>query len=194
LPSCNRASSRNLPTSSPPACSRTTGQGHHSCRTLIVARKGLYTALAKWARGKGFEQLRVDGALFHLEMARLDRFVEHNIELPLATLAVKAGRETQLREILDTALNTDAASCTSASRAARESAVFSRTACPTCGRDFPNSIRVCFHSIRAMDGAALFRHGSSWPSSMQSRAAKNRNGEKPKGPPPRSAPIAAVNA
>ena len=30
---------------------------------LIVARKGLYTALAKWARGKGFSHLRVDGAL-----------------------------------------------------------------------------------------------------------------------------------
>src|SRR5208282_4151163 len=30
---------------------------------LIVARKGLYTALAKWARTKGFSHLRVDGAL-----------------------------------------------------------------------------------------------------------------------------------
>jgi excinuclease ABC subunit A len=51
---------------------------------LIVARKGLYTALAKWARGKGFAQLRVDGALCRPKWPRLDRFVEHDIELPVA--------------------------------------------------------------------------------------------------------------
>jgi len=50
---------------------------------LIIARKGLYTALAKWARGKGYQELRVDGSLLPTaKWPRLDRFVEHDIELP----------------------------------------------------------------------------------------------------------------
>ncbi len=63
---------------------------------LIVARKGLYTALAKWARGKGFAELRVDGSLLPTaKWPRLDRFVEHTIELPVASLVVHAGREAR---------------------------------------------------------------------------------------------------
>ena len=72
---------------------------------LIVARKGLYTALAKWARGKGFAQLQVDGTLLPTaKWPRLDRFIEHNIELPVATLTVSAAREAELRRALDLAL------------------------------------------------------------------------------------------
>jgi excinuclease ABC subunit A len=72
---------------------------------LIVARKGLYTALAKWARGKGFKELRVDGGLLPTaKWPRLDRFIEHDIELPVATLDVNAGRERELRTALDAAL------------------------------------------------------------------------------------------
>ena len=72
---------------------------------LIVARKGLYTALAKWARGKGFAHLQVDGALLPTaKWPRLDRFIEHNIELPIITLAVGVAREAELRRALDSAL------------------------------------------------------------------------------------------
>ncbi len=72
---------------------------------LIVARKGLYTALAKWARGKGFAHLRVDGTVLPTaKWPRLDRFIEHNIELPIATLTVSAAREAELRRALDSAL------------------------------------------------------------------------------------------
>ncbi len=109
---------------------------------LIVARKGLYTALAKWARGKGFRELRVDGALLPTaKWPRLDRFVEHNIELPVASLGVSAGNEAQLRAALASALDhgrgvvhvqrAGAASDTPA-------AVFStKRACPNCGTGFP---------------------------------------------------------
>ncbi|HNF90179.1 MAG TPA: excinuclease ABC subunit A, partial [Thiobacillaceae bacterium] len=45
---------------------------------LVVNRKGLYTDLAKWARGKGFEQLRVDGDYLPTrKWPRLDRYKEH---------------------------------------------------------------------------------------------------------------------
>jgi excinuclease ABC subunit A len=39
------------------------GQTIEFLAPLVVARKGYYTDLAKWARGKGYEQLRVDGLL-----------------------------------------------------------------------------------------------------------------------------------
>ena len=60
---------------------------------LIVARKGLYTALAKWARGKGYRGSCASTAscMSTAKWPRLDRFIEHNIELPVAALKVSAG-------------------------------------------------------------------------------------------------------
>jgi excinuclease ABC subunit A len=107
---------------------------------LIVARKGLYTALAKWARGKGFRELQVDGKLLPTaKWPRLDRFVEHNIELPVATLTLSAARESELREALASALEHGrgvAHLVTDASPG--DAAVFStKRACPNCGTGFP---------------------------------------------------------
>ena len=134
---------------------------------LIVARKGLYTALAKWARGKGFAQLRVDGKLLPTaKWPRLDRFIEHNIELPVATLKVNVAAEAALREALDAALqhgkgvvhvemeSVDGRSVEAQAGAAQAGAakpraakpvaakspvaVFStKRACPNCGTGFP---------------------------------------------------------
>jgi excinuclease ABC subunit A len=105
---------------------------------LIVARKGLYTALAKWARGKGFSHLQVDGTLLPTaKWPRLDRFVEHNIELPIATLTLSAAREGELRRALDLALEHGRGVLHIAS-ASRAKAVFStKRACPNCGTGFP---------------------------------------------------------
>ncbi|MGD2112228.1 MAG: excinuclease ABC subunit UvrA, partial [Gammaproteobacteria bacterium] len=73
---------------------------------LVSARKGLYTDLAKWAAGKGFEALRVDGALLSTaDWPRLDRYREHDIELPVGTLRVTARNEAGLRELLQCALD-----------------------------------------------------------------------------------------
>ncbi|CAG0991608.1 partial UvrABC system protein A, partial [Burkholderiales bacterium] len=72
---------------------------------LVVNRKGLYTDLAKWARNKGFAQLRVDGEMLPTaKWPRLARFSEHNIELPVAKLAVSARNEKALREAIAVAL------------------------------------------------------------------------------------------
>ena len=61
---------------------------------LIVARKGIYTDLAKWAKGKGFPHLRVDGQFLPTDkFPRIDRYIEHNIELPVSDLVVRADRE-----------------------------------------------------------------------------------------------------
>ncbi|PKO71858.1 MAG: excinuclease ABC subunit A [Betaproteobacteria bacterium HGW-Betaproteobacteria-14] len=68
---------------------------------LVVARKGVYTDLAKWALGKGFSHLRVDGAFLPTaKWPRLDRFREHDIELPVADLVVTADNEAELRVAL----------------------------------------------------------------------------------------------
>ncbi|MGO9634893.1 MAG: excinuclease ABC subunit UvrA [Steroidobacteraceae bacterium] len=109
---------------------------------LIVARKGLYTALAKWARGKGYRELRVDGALVStIKWPRLDRFAEHNIELPVASLKVSGTRETALREALATALEHGRGVVhvrDEANGTAGAAATFStKRACPKCGVGFP---------------------------------------------------------
>ena len=80
---------------------------------LVVARKGYYTDLAKWAAGKGFKQLRVGRrAHTHRQGPRLGRFREHTIELPVATPR-SARTESALRGKRSTARSSSArAFCT----------------------------------------------------------------------------------
>ncbi len=72
---------------------------------LVMNRKGVYTELADWARPRGYTHLRVDGHFLPTNgFPRLDRFKEHTIELPVASLEVSAQNETALRQALTTAL------------------------------------------------------------------------------------------
>ena len=109
---------------------------------LIVARKGLYTALAKWARGKGFTHLRVDGSLIPTKKwPRLDRFIEHNIELPVANAqGQRCRRGARCANSWKWRCSTAAAWCTcepSPMRTPRPA--FSRPSAPVpnCGTGFP---------------------------------------------------------
>ncbi len=177
------ASSRNPRTPSPRACSRTiAGKSIALLAPLIVARKGLYTALAKWARGKGFSHLRVDGELLPTaKWPRLDRFIEHNIELPIATLDGErrrarpncAGRWTWHWSM-------DAAWCMSnCGRRAAPMPASSPPSAParTAAPAFPNSIRGCSRSIRSTAGArAASAPDCNWRNSTPSRAARNPPG------------------
>jgi excinuclease ABC subunit A len=131
---------------------------------LVVARKGYYTDLAKWAAARGHAALRVDGELIATEpWPRLDRYLEHTIELPVAELVVEPRAETALREALASGLELgkgvlhlvesgrrqaasgkrDAGRGTSARagggkrQAGSGTRVFStRRACPSCGTSF----------------------------------------------------------
>ena len=68
---------------------------------LVVNRKGVYTELAEWARPRGYTHLRVDGDFLPTQgFPRIDRFKEHNIELPVASLDVRPSHETALRQAL----------------------------------------------------------------------------------------------
>jgi len=113
---------------------------------LIVARKGYYTDLAKWAARKGFAELRVDGAMLPTQKwPRLDRFKEHSIELPVAEIDVSAKNEAAVREALARALEfgkgvvqVSRVSRRSTRAANGELATFStKRACPTCHRSYP---------------------------------------------------------
>jgi excinuclease ABC subunit A len=114
---------------------------------LVVARKGYYTDLAKWASGKGFSQLRVDGSLVPTaRWPRLSRFREHNIELPIGEIKVSPKAEAELRELLTRALDfgkgvmqviTPAPLMQAPKVETQKTALFSaRRACPRCGRSF----------------------------------------------------------
>jgi len=114
---------------------------------LVVNRKGYYTDLAKWAAGKGFGHLRVDGAFLPTSpWPRLSRFQEHTIELPVADLVVSAASERALRDALGQALEYGKGVVhligpldgLMDGKAALGERVFStRRACPSCGTSFP---------------------------------------------------------
>ncbi len=68
---------------------------------LVVARKGVYTDLAKWAKARGHTHLRIDGEFVKVDpFPRIDRFKEHTIELPVGDLRIDPAHEAELRELL----------------------------------------------------------------------------------------------
>ncbi len=105
---------------------------------LVVARKGYYTDLAKWAAKKGFRTLRVDGELLPTApWPRLSRFREHTIELPVAEVDVAVKSEEALRQALARALDFGKGLVhVLPARATRVTVFSTRRACPSCGRSF----------------------------------------------------------
>jgi len=72
---------------------------------LVVARKGVYTDLARWAKARGHSHLRIDGEFLPVDpFPRIDRFKEHTIELPVGDLVVSPDDEPALRALLTRAL------------------------------------------------------------------------------------------
>src|SRR5437762_3173504 len=122
---------------------------------LVVDRKGYYTDLAKWAAGRGYAFLRVDGEFLPTDQwPRLSRFREHTLELPVADLRIAAGNEAEIRRALALALEFGKgvvhvlagldrlAEAAAKSRSARvemdlpQRAFSTKRACPSCGRSF----------------------------------------------------------
>ncbi|MFP4637590.1 MAG: excinuclease ABC subunit UvrA [Spirochaetaceae bacterium] len=105
---------------------------------LVTSRKGYYTDLARWAAGKGFTHLRVDGE--YLETARwprLARFQEHTIEAPVGDIEASPGGRDALLTLLERAaalgkgiihvVNLETGS---------ETTYSTERSCPVCGRGF----------------------------------------------------------
>ena len=73
---------------------------------LVLGRKGLYTDLAKTYAAKGVTHLRVDGEFLPTKpWPRIDRFKEHNVELPIGELDVQPEHEAELRTLLGKAID-----------------------------------------------------------------------------------------
>jgi len=118
---------------------------------LVVNRKGVYTDLAKWAKGRGHTHLRVDGEFLPTSpWPRLDRFKEHTLELPVGDLVVAPEREAELRALLAKALDAgkgvlhllaplDGLNLDGGTGAGVGTVkVFStKRACPVCGTSYP---------------------------------------------------------
>jgi excinuclease ABC subunit A len=118
---------------------------------LVIARKGYYTDLAKWAARRGATQLRVDGDMRSTsKWPRLDRFKEHTIELPVAELVATPANERALRDALAQALDHGKGfvhvaaangraplSSRNGSAAAAVEVYSTARACPVCSRSFP---------------------------------------------------------
>jgi excinuclease ABC subunit A len=119
---------------------------------LVVNRKGVYTDLAKWAKGRGHTHLRVDGEFLPTSpWPRLDRFKEHTLELPVGDLVIEPEREAELREMLAKALDAgkgvlhllaplDGLTVEGGATGAGVGSVkvFStKRACPVCGTSYP---------------------------------------------------------
>ncbi len=119
---------------------------------LVVNRKGVYTDLAKWAKGRGHTHLRVDGEFLPTSpWPRIDRFKEHTLELPVGDLVIAPEHEAELRELLAKALDAgkgvlhvlaplDGLSLADGGTGAGVGSVkvFStKRACPVCGTSYP---------------------------------------------------------
>ena len=112
------------------------GRGVDVLSPLVVARKGYYTELARWAARHGHATLRVDGEPLPTDAwPRLDRYREHDIDLPLGTVTARADREPALRDMIERALGHGAGRVRISDRR-RETLYSTMRACPGCGRSF----------------------------------------------------------
>ncbi|HEV7609093.1 MAG TPA: excinuclease ABC subunit UvrA [Steroidobacteraceae bacterium] len=107
---------------------------------LVVARKGYYTELAKWANARGYKQLRVDGEMLStVQWPRLNRFKEHTIELPVMQLTVQKDSADALERHVIRALDLGKGLVHVLDLEAKKPKVqvFSiKRACPSCGTSF----------------------------------------------------------
>ncbi len=108
--------------------------------TLVKARKGFHTDIAKWAKRQGFETLMVDGQLVDVAyFQKLERFREHTIEVlvgertPADTRGV---RRRRLEELVQSALHIGRGTIRVLDAKNRGTILSTERACPDCGQSF----------------------------------------------------------
>ena len=114
---------------------------------VVRGRKGEYDALLEDLAKQGFARARVDGEVVELsqtDMPKLDRYVQHTIEVVVDRLVQREGIERRLTDSLETALRL-AEGVAEVQIVPREGEgtveeeilTFSQhLSCPTCGRSF----------------------------------------------------------
>ena len=111
---------------------------------LVVARKGYYTDLAKWAAKQGLQDTCASTARCsrRTQWPRLVRFKEHTIELPVAQIDVDAEGQRRLRS--------------SATSIRRSSSARAWCTCSTATRSEPQGAGVLASSAPAPPAARSF--------------------------------------
>ncbi|KPK15574.1 MAG: hypothetical protein AMJ62_08665 [Myxococcales bacterium SG8_38] len=101
---------------------------------VVRGRKGIHRELLDKARKKGFTEARIDGEIRKLEPGlKLDRYVEHDVELVVGRAPARAPELPQLlEEALAAGDGTAWALCGD-----EEAQLSSKRACPSCGRGYP---------------------------------------------------------
>ncbi|MCK5802852.1 MAG: excinuclease ABC subunit UvrA, partial [Lentisphaeria bacterium] len=104
---------------------------------LVRARKGLYKDLAAWTGKKDFSRLRVDGEMTPVDpWPRLDRYREHDIELPVGVIDVSSGTVEDLSRLVAETLGYGEG-VLQALDGSGQVRIFSTTrSCPECARSF----------------------------------------------------------
>jgi excinuclease ABC subunit A len=109
---------------------------------LVVARKGYYTELAKWANARGYKQLRVDGEMLSTaRWPRLNRFKEHTIELPVNQINVQTDSADLIERNVIRALDmgkglVHVLDLDSPAKKPKVQVFSIKRACPSCGTSF----------------------------------------------------------
>ena len=106
----------------------------------MYKRQGYYTDLAKWADNRGFDSLRVDGSITPVDpWPRLDRFKEHDIDLPIGETMVNARNQKKLGELIQRALDygKGVMKITVIGAKTKDTLYSIKRACTTCGTSFP---------------------------------------------------------
>jgi excinuclease ABC subunit A len=108
--------------------------------TLVKARKGFHTDIAKWARRQGFETLLVDGRLVRVdEFTKLERFREHTIEVLVGERTpadTRGPRKRRLAELVKSALKIGRGTIRVLDVNKRGTILSTEQACPDCGLSF----------------------------------------------------------
>ena len=108
----------------------------------MVARKGFYNELAKWANARGYKHLRVDGEMLTTyQWPRLNRFKEHTIELPVAQISVQKDNADTLERNVIKALDlgkglVHVLDLDSSAKKPKVQVFSIKRACPSCGTSF----------------------------------------------------------
>ena len=100
--------------------------------TLVKARKGFHTDVAKWAGNHGYQTLLVDGALRKVDTSmKLERFVEHTIEV---LIGETAGDDCDA--LVKTALRIGRGTIRVLDSRNKSTLLSTERACPECGTSF----------------------------------------------------------
>lgn len=105
--------------------------------TLIKARKGFHTDVAKWAKRQGFETLLVDGKLVKVdEFKALERFREHTIEVLVGELGPAEAKQDRMGDVVKKALEHGRGTLRVLDGKGRATVLSTERACPECGQSF----------------------------------------------------------